>query len=91
MPETEVKDPAEQLDYMFDFTNELAAGETITAQTVVSEDASVTVSGVAQQSGKVVVFADGGVHGTTVPLRCTATTSAGRRYVRRTYLLIRQS
>jgi hypothetical protein len=88
--ETEVKHPGETLDYAFDFTGELVEAETITGQTVVSGFPSVTVSGVAEQDGKVVCFADGGVHGQTVPLMCTVETSANRTYVRLTYLLIRQ-
>jgi hypothetical protein len=87
--ETEVKHPGETLDYAFDFTSDLEQSETITTQAVVSGWPSVTVSGVAEQDGKVVCFADGGVHGQTVPLVCTVETSANRTHVRVTYLLIR--
>lgn len=70
----------------FDFTSQLAAGETISSQTVsatvysgIDSSPSAIISGSASVSGAVVTQAiTAGVLGVTYELKCQVTTSAGQ-------------
>lgn len=75
------KDPQARLDYAFDWSaGWLAAGETISSQTVVSSGNGVTVDGSpGQASGIVTVWLTGGTVGTSAHVTCHITTSAGRQ------------
>lgn len=99
----EPKDPADVVDYVFDFapfTNDrqdafsdfLGAGETITAATVTA-DPGVTVdsSGITGSSTAVTVWLSGGTHGADYVVACTVTTSAGRTKRRRLGVRVRRS
>lgn len=83
------QDPGERLDYEWDFAADLPAGDTVATEAVVSNDPLVTISDVARTGTVVVAWAEGGSMGTTVQLVCTVTTVQGRRFVRRTSLLMR--
>jgi hypothetical protein len=83
------QDPAEKLDYEFEFASDLPDGDTVVTQTVVADDADVAVTDVARTGTLVVGWVEGGTMGTTVQLKCTVTTAQGRRFVRRTSLLMR--
>lgn len=77
----------------FDFSRQLAADETLAADPAptvtcewasgpADEDASTRITGAPQISGAVVLQrATGGLAGTTYLLRCTVTTSTGRKLV----------
>ena len=84
------QDPDEKLDYEWDFTSDLVEGDGIQSVTVTAEpDTMTTITDVDHLDGRVVAWAEGGRLGTTVELKCTITTTAGRRFVRRTSLLMR--
>ena len=73
------KQPADVLDYDFDFSDWLAdRGDTITSQTVVSSDAGLTVGSVSMVAGVVKAFVSGGTSGTKYKLTCTVVTDGGR-------------
>lgn len=80
------KQPAEVKSVTFDFTSDLAVGETISTKSVAASvyagvDASPSslVSGAASSSGAVVSqLITGGVAGVIYELACTITTSAGQ-------------
>lgn len=75
------KDAASNLDYAFDWTNWLATGETITAQTITA-DTGITAAAPTVSGGKVTTFISGGTSGQNYGVRCQITTSAGRTDVR---------
>lgn len=72
-----VLDPQARLDFAFDWTEWLAAGETITAFTTTA-DTGVTVDSSSQTGGLVTVWLTDGVLGSTARVTCHVTTSAGR-------------
>lgn len=83
----QAKDLQEVDDLSFDFTDALAAGETIasavvTCEVQVGEDANpsaMLVSTASVQSPKVVQRLTGGVAEATYRIRCVATLSSGRK------------
>jgi len=72
-----LKDPDAVLDYMFDWTEWLATGETITDHTITA-DTGITVETDSEASGKVTVWLSGGTAGINYKVACLITTSAGR-------------
>lgn len=77
------KQPAEVLDYEFDFSEWLAdRADTIVSQTVVSAPlttgAAMPVSNIVQNSGVVRFFLSGGTDGVKYKVTCTITTTGGR-------------
>ena len=72
-----LKDPDAVLDYMFDWTEWLATGETITDHTITA-DTGITVETDSEASGKVTVWLSGGTAGINYKVACLITTTAGR-------------
>lgn len=72
-----LKDPSAVLDYVFDWTEWLATGETITDHTITA-DTGITVDSSAKSDGKVTVWLSGGTAGKNYKVACKITTSAGR-------------
>jgi len=72
-----LKDPSAVLDYVFDWTEWLATGETITDHTITA-DTGITVDSSTELDGKVTVWLSGGTAGINYKVACKITTSAGR-------------
>ncbi len=72
-----LKDPSAVLDYVFDWTEWLATGETITDHTITA-DTGITVDSSTESGGKVTVWLSGGTAGINYKVACKITTSAGR-------------
>jgi len=72
-----LKDPSAVLDYAFDWTGWLAAGETITDHTITA-DTGITVDSSTESDGKVTVWLSGGTAGINYKVACLITTTAGR-------------
>jgi len=72
-----LKDPSAVLDYMFDWTEWLATGETITDYTITA-DTGITVDSSTKSDGKVTVWLSGGTAGINYKVACLVETSAGR-------------
>ena len=72
-----LKDPSAVLDYVFDWTEWLATGETITDYTITA-DTGITVDSPTEDDGKVTVWLSGGTAGVNYKVACLITTSAGR-------------
>ena len=72
-----LKDPSAVLDYVFDWTEWLATGETITVHTITA-DTGITVDSSTESGGKVTVWLSGGTAGINYKVACKITTSAGR-------------
>ena len=72
-----LKDPSAVLDYAFDWTGWLAAGETIVGHTITA-DTGVTVDSSTELDGKVTVWLSGGTAGINYKVACLITTTAGR-------------
>jgi hypothetical protein len=80
-----LKDPSAVLDYMFDWTEWLATGETIAVDSETGEklititaDTGITVDSSTEDAGKVTVWLSGGTAGINYKVACLVTTSAGR-------------
>ena len=65
------------MDYVFDWTEWLATGETITDHTITA-DTGITVDSSTESDGKVIVWLSGGTAGINYKVACLITTSAGR-------------
>ena len=72
-----LKDPSAVLDYAFDWTGWLAAGETIVGHTITA-DTGITVDSSTELDGKVNVWLSGGTAGINYKVACLITTTAGR-------------
>ena len=72
-----LKDPSAVLDYLFDWTEWLASGETIATHTITA-DTGITVDSSTELDGKVTVWLSGGTAGINYKVACLITTSAGR-------------
>ncbi len=77
--------PGAHLDYTFDWSEQLATGDTITDKTVTIEttsditvDAGTIVAIESVAATGVVVWAEGGVLGDTARVLCEVTTAGGR-------------
>lgn len=71
------KDPSAILDWAYDWTDWLAAAETITDHTITA-DTGITVDSSTESDGKVTVWLSGGTAGINYKVACLITTSAGR-------------
>ena len=71
------KDPSAILDWAFDWTDWLAAAETITDHTITA-DTGLTVDSSTEDAGVVTVWLSGGTAGENYKVACLITTSAGR-------------
>ena len=80
-----LKDPSAVLDYVFDWTEWLATGETIAVDSETGEklititaDTGIAVDSSTEDAGKVTVWLSGGTAGINYKVACLITTSAGR-------------
>ena len=71
------KDPSAILDWAYDWTDWLAAAETITDHTITA-DTGITVDSSTEDTGVVTVWLSGGTAGENYKVACLITTSAGR-------------
>ena len=71
------KDPSAILDWAFDWTDWLAAAETITDHTITA-DTGLTVDSSTEDAGVVTVWLSGGTAGENYKVACLVETSAGR-------------
>ena len=71
------KDPSAVLDWAFDWTDWLAAAETITDHTITA-DTGITVDSSTEDTGIVTVWLSGGTAGENYKVACLVETSAGR-------------
>ena len=71
------KDPSAVLDWAFDWTDWLAAAETITNHTITA-DTGLTVDSSTEDAGVVTVWLLGGTAGENYKVACLVGTSAGR-------------
>ena len=71
------KDPSAILDWAYDWTDWLAAAETITDHTITA-DTGITVDSSTEDAGIVTVWLLGGTAGVNYKVACLITTSAGR-------------
>ena len=71
------KDPSAILDWAFDWTDWLAAAETIADHTITA-DTGITVGSSTKDTGVVTVWLSGGTAGINYKVACLITTSAGR-------------
>ena len=71
------KDPSAILDWAFDWTDWLAAAETITDHTITA-DTGITVDSSTESDGKIIVWLSGGTAGINYKVACLIATSAGR-------------
>jgi hypothetical protein len=72
-----LKDPSAVLDYVFDWNEWLATGETITDHTITA-DTGITVDSSSEYAGKVTVWLSGGTAGINYKVACLITTTEGR-------------
>lgn len=72
-----IKDPSAVLDWMFDWSDWLASGETIISHTI-TVDTGITNDSSTEDDGKVTVWLSGGTAGENYKVACLVTTSAGR-------------
>lgn len=72
-----IKDPQAVLDYAFNWTAWLAAGETITSHTITA-DPGITVNSHTESGGTVTAWLAGGAVGTVYCITCEIVTSGGR-------------
>jgi hypothetical protein len=72
-----IKDPSAVLDWMFDWTDWLASGETIISHTI-TVDTGITNDSSTEDDGKVTVWLSGGTAGENYKVACLIVTSAGR-------------
>ena len=89
MADAFVKSPSAVLDYLIDWTPDLATGETVTAHTITA-DTGITVTSHTATTTAVTVWLSGGTDGVTYKVTCHVTTSAGRQDDRTITILCRQ-
>ncbi len=82
-------DPAAVLDYRWDWSAWLAAGETITARTVTVTAGDVTVNSSSFDGSSVTAWISGGTANSQARIGCHITTSAARQDDRTVTLIIR--
>lgn len=83
------KSPGDVIDYGFDWTEFIEAGETIVTSTWASGSSALTLSGAQVSSGVTSVIASGGTLGTSVFITNTITTSESRTIQRAIKLIIK--
>jgi hypothetical protein len=92
-----LKDPSAVLDYVFDWTEWLATGETIAVDSetgkkliTITADTGITVDSSTEDDGKVTVWLSGGTAGTTYRVECLITTTAGRTDERSLWITVQE-
>lgn len=77
------KDPLDVLDYLFDFSADMAAdGDTIVSHTITIDDGLTLDSSTSTATG-VIAWISGGTLGQLYKADCLVTTAAGRSYSRK--------
>ena len=84
-----LKDPSAVLDYVFDWTEWLATGETIDNYTITA-DTGITVDSSTEDTGKVTVWLSGGTADMTYRVECKITTNMGRTDERSIWITVRE-
>ena len=84
-----LKDPSAVLDYVFDWTEWLAAAETITSHTV-TVPTGLTLESSTVASGIVTAWISGGTVGTTYRVECLIVTTAGRTDERSLWITVQE-
>ncbi len=84
-----LKDPSAVLDYVFDWTEWLAAAETITSHTV-TVPTGLTLESSTAASGIVTAWISGGTVGTTYRVECLIVTTAGRTDERSLWITVQE-
>ncbi len=88
MPQSFTKDPQDVLDYLFDFSDDMAAdGDTIANHTI-EIDGALTLDSESRTTTGVTVWLSGGTLGQQVKVDCLAITSAGREFNRKAIFVI---
>lgn len=72
------KDPQAVLDWQFNWSNWLSAGESITGTPVVTVDSGLTKDSQSNTGNTVTVWLSGGTLGTLYKVACRVTTNQGR-------------
>ena len=72
-----IKDPEAVLDYVFDWSDWLDTGETISSYTI-TVPTGITKNSDSQAAGKVTIWLSSGADGTEYAVECKIVTSAGR-------------
>ena len=72
-----IKDPSAVLDWVFDWTDWLAAAETIASHDITA-DTGLTVDSSTEDAGLVTVWLSGGIAGENYKVACKIVTSEGR-------------
>ena len=92
-----LKDPSAVLDYVFDWTEWLATGETIAVDSetgkkliTITADTGITVDSSTEDDGKVTVWLSGGTAGTTYRVECLIATTAGRTDERSLWITVQE-
>ena len=92
-----LKDPSAVLDYVFDWTEWLATGETIAVDSetgkkliTITADTGITVDSSTEDDGKVTVWLSGGTVGTTYRVECLIVTTAGRTDERSLWITVQE-
>lgn len=76
------KRPGEVVDYDFDFTDQLAAGDTVSTATVTVTPSGPTLSPLAIVATPIVKqWVSGGTAGVRYLLKCVAVTTGGRTHI----------
>lgn len=83
-----VKDPAAVLDYTWDWSDFLQAGEAIESHTLVTDNEAVTVESSAHDATTVTGWLAGGTHELRVLVTCAIVTTEDREDERSAYLLV---
>lgn len=74
------KDPNENLDYQFDWSDRLVTGETISTSDFIKESGDVTLGAEDFSGALTTLWVSGGTHGSVSVITNRITTSAGRVY-----------
>jgi hypothetical protein len=85
-----IKDPNANLDYLFDWTDWLEAGDTITSHVVAVDSGDVVIGVNSHTTNSVTVWLSGGTVNTDAAVRARVTTTQGRIDDRTITLLIRE-
>lgn len=86
---TATKQPADTLDYDFDFAAWLADRSDTIASQVVTAEVGITVGAVTQLNGVVKVYLSGGTTGNAYKVTCTITTAASTPRVKQAEITVK--
>jgi hypothetical protein len=84
-----LKDPAEVLDWVFDWSAWLSENENIASHTVTAED-GITLASHTEDDGVITAWLSGGTAGERYALACHVVTTAGREGERTINITVRE-